>query len=207
MRILYDSKKLQYKTPFGPLTSNETCTMTVHVPSTVQAAMVSCIINRADGSHAMNVDLPFKEKSGPYDIFQGSFSIFDTGLYFYYFYVSQPFGGFRLFKQGDDTNMEAGDFWQLSCIPAAYPTPEWAKGAVIYQIFPDRFNKSGNVDLTDATSTEGHVAYVNIVSASGDTYFYVMADLEDVLFISDVLPIQSNWDSDNIEKQINSNKN
>ncbi|MBQ4629496.1 MAG: InlB B-repeat-containing protein [Clostridia bacterium] len=61
---------------------------------------------------------------------------------------------------------------------------------------------SGNVDLTDATSTEGHVAYVNIVSASGDTYFYVMADLEDVLFISDVLPIQSNWDSDNIEKQI-----
>ena len=35
MRILYDSKKLPYKTPFGPLTSNERCTMTMYVPSTV----------------------------------------------------------------------------------------------------------------------------------------------------------------------------
>jgi len=148
MRILYDSKKLQHKTPFGPLTANEKCTLTLHVPSTVQATMVSCIINRETGNHAINVDLPFLRKEGPYDIFQGSFSMYDTGLYFYYFYISQPFGGFRLFKQGDDTNMEAGDMWQMSIIPESFSTPDWAKGAIIYQIFPDRFNKAGSVDLT-----------------------------------------------------------
>ena len=59
MRILYDSKKLQHKTPFGPLAANQSCTLTLHVPSTVQATMVSCIINRDFGNHAMNVDLPF----------------------------------------------------------------------------------------------------------------------------------------------------
>ena len=148
MRILYDSKKLQYKTPFGPLTANEQCTMTVYVPAAVQATMVSCIINRDSGNHATNVDLPFLRKEGPYDIFQGSFSMYDTGLYFYYFYISQPFGGFRLFKQGDDTNMEAGDMWQLSIIPESFSAPDWAKGAIIYQVFPDRFNKAGSVDLT-----------------------------------------------------------
>ena len=147
MRILYDSKQLKHKTPFGTLTSNEKCTMTIYVPSTVQATMISCIINRADGSHAMNADLPFKEKEGPYDIFQGTFSIFDTGLYFYYFYISQPHGGFRLFKQGDDTNMEAGDMWQLSCVPDYFTTPDWAKGGIIYQVFPDRFHASGRVNL------------------------------------------------------------
>ena len=148
MRILYDSKQLKYKTPFGTLTPEESCTMTIYVPSTVQATMISCIINRADGSHAMNADLPFKEKEGPYDIFQGTFSVYSTGLYFYYFFVSQPYGGFRLFKQGDDTNMEAGDMWQLSCVPASFHTPDWAKGAVIYQVFPDRFHKSGSADVT-----------------------------------------------------------
>ena len=148
MRILYDSKQLQYKTPFGPLATNEKCTLTIRVPSTVQATMVSCIIHRDAGSHAMNVDLPLLKTEGPYDIFQGSFSMYDTGLYFYYFYVSQPYGGFRLFKQGDDTNMEAGNMWQLSVIPETFSAPDWAKGAIIYQVFPDRFNKVGSPDLT-----------------------------------------------------------
>ena len=148
MRILYDSQQLKYKTPFGTLTPNQTCTMTMYVPSSVQATMVSCIITRDGGSHAMDADLPFKEKQGPYDVFQGSFNLYEVGLFFYYFYVSHNSGGFRLFKQGDQTNMEAGDLWQLSCVPDNFNTPDWAKGAVIYQLFPDRFNKAGTVDLT-----------------------------------------------------------
>ena len=148
MRILYDSRKLCHKTPFGTLTPIQYCTMTVHVPSAVKTTMVSCIINREDGSHAMNADLPYKETQGPYDIFQGTFRVEYPGLYFYYFYISHQSGGFRLFKQGDQTNMEAGDMWQLSCIPADFHTPDWAKGAIIYQVFPDRFNRAGEVDLT-----------------------------------------------------------
>jgi len=42
--------------------------------------------------------------------------------------------------------MEAGDLWQLSCVPADFETPDWAKGATIYQIFPDRFFSSGKVN-------------------------------------------------------------
>ena len=148
MRILYDSTKLEHKTPFGTLTPNQHCTLTMYVPSTVQATMVSCIFNHESGQHAMNADLPFKEKKGPYDVFQGTFSFYGAGLYFYYFYISHQSGGFRLFKQGNQTNMEAGDLWQISCVPEDYNAPDWAKGAIIYQVFPDRFNKAGTVDLT-----------------------------------------------------------
>ena len=147
MRILYDSANPKYKTPFGTLTPDETCTMTMYVPSTVKATMVSCIVSREGGSHAMNADLPYKETLGPYDVFQGSFRMYETGLFFYYFYISHQTGGFRLFKQGDQTNMEAGDMWQLSCVPGDFHTPDWAKGAIIYQIFPDRFNRAGSVNL------------------------------------------------------------
>ncbi len=61
---------------------------------------------------------------------------------------------------------------------------------------------SGDVDLSDVTSTKGDVAYVKITGVSDDTYSYVMADLDDVLFIADILPIQSNWDGDSVDNQI-----
>ncbi len=148
MRILFDSKQLQYKTPFGTLVPNQNCTLHIHVPSTVQTTLVECIINHEHGGHALTVPMTYKKKQGPYDIFSGDFAFADCGLYFYYFKITTKNGGFRLFKYGDETNMEAGDCWQVSCVPADFTTPDWAKGALIYQIFPDRFHKTGKCDLT-----------------------------------------------------------
>ena len=148
MRILYDSKQLQYKTPFGTLEPGQECTLTIHIPSSVQTTAVECIVRYEDGTHCQSVSLSYKMKKGPYDIFQGKFSLQYPGLYFYFFYIKTRGGGFSLYKQGDDTNMEDGDLWQVSCIPADFTTPDWAKGATIYQVFPDRFNAAGRVDLS-----------------------------------------------------------
>ena len=147
MRILYNSRQLQHKTPFGTLTPGQACTLTIHIPSAVKTEKVTCVINQENGSHVMNVDLHLLEQRGAYDIYQGIFSFDKEGLYYYYFYITNCGSGFHLFKQGDDTNMEAGDFWQVSCVPASFSTPDWAKGAIIYQVFPDRFHKSGSVNL------------------------------------------------------------
>lgn len=148
MRILYDSKQAMFKSPFGTLVPNQLCCLHIHIPATVQANRVTCIINYDGGLHALDVSLTRQQQEGPYEIFGGEFSIPHTGLYFYYFYIDTPGGGFRLFKQGDDTNMEEGEQWQLSCVPEDFHTPDWAKGATIYQIFPDRFCKAGECDLT-----------------------------------------------------------
>ena len=148
MRILYDSKELAFKDPFGTLIPHQTCTLNIHIPSTVQATKVECLLLREDQSPAQTAVLEFKMKKGAYDIFQGKFSIAECGLYFYFFRVHTKSHCFRLYKAGDGTNMEAGDLWQVSCVPADYTTPDWAKGAVMYQVFPDRFHKSGKCDLT-----------------------------------------------------------
>ena len=131
MRILYDSKQSQYKTPFGTLTPGQICTLNIHIPSSVLTTNVTCVVNYENGSHAQDVVLEYRMKKGAYDIYQGKFSIPYPGLYFYYFRIDTRNGTFRLFKQGDDTNMEAGDLWQVSCIPAEFDTPDWAKGATI----------------------------------------------------------------------------
>ena len=148
MRILYDSKQPQYKSPFGTLTPGQECTLSIHVPMTVQATSVTCELLYDDKSPAQSFSMELDAKKGAYDIFRGKFSIPFPALYFYFFRVHTRQGDFRLFKEGDDTNMEAGDLWQISCVPADFHTPDWAKGAIIYQIFPDRFYKSGEVDLT-----------------------------------------------------------
>ena len=148
MRILYDSKQLQFKSPFGTLTPGQACTLHIHIPHTVQAKSVECILQAENGTHVQTTTLEYAKKLGAYEIFKGSFSMEKPGLYFYYFRIITRTGSFRLFKYGNDTNMEAGALWQLSCIPADFTTPDWAKGAVIYQIFPDRFYKAGRCDLS-----------------------------------------------------------
>ena len=148
MRILYDSKLLAHKDPFGTLIPGQKCKLSIHVPNTVQATQVVCLVQREDGTPYGEYILKCRSKKGPYELFTGNVTIKERGLYFYYFRVIQKNGSFRLFKQGDDTNMEEGDLWQVSVVPKDFTTPDWAKGAIIYQIFPDRFHKAGKVDLT-----------------------------------------------------------
>jgi len=148
MRILFDSKQAQYKTPFGTLTPNQECILTIDIPEDVRAIRVLCILQCEDGALVQEVEMLRIDGKGVYDVFRGSFSLSKTGLYFYYFRIFTSGNSFRLFKYGDDTNMEAGDLWQLTCVPADFTTPDWAKGAVFYQVFPDRFRKAGTCDLT-----------------------------------------------------------
>ena len=148
MRILYDSRQTLYKDPFGTLTPGQECTLHMHVPASVGATSVTCELLYDDRSPAQAITMEKAGSKGAYEIFRGKFSIEHPALYFYFFHVHTPEGSFRLFKQGDDTNMEAGDLWQVSCVPADFTTPEWAQGATIYQVFPDRFHKVGKPDLT-----------------------------------------------------------
>ena len=147
MRILFDSQKTEYKTPFGTLAEGQPCCLHIHIPCSVGAIKVECVLDLEDGTPGMVAPLQKESTQGAYEVWHGSFTL-KPGLYFYYFKIYKPEGSFRLFKQGHHTNMEAGDRWQLTCTPADFTTPDWAKGAVIYQVFPDRFCRVGNCDLT-----------------------------------------------------------
>ena len=148
MRILFDSKQTEHKTPFGCITPKDRCHLRIRIPTSVKTTGVSVCIQQEDGTPYKDFSMLPERSDGVYDTWQAAFSLWETGLYFYYFRITGHTGTFRLFKYGDDTNMEDGDLWQLSCIPGDFTTPDWAKGAVIYQIFPDRFCKSGNCDLS-----------------------------------------------------------
>ena len=150
MRILFDSRQTQYKTPFGTLRTGECCVLQIRIPTEVGASGVRLMLEGSE--HAVCAELPFSFASrgeDGYELWRLEFTRQETGLHFYWFRIDKRGGGsFRLFRQGSDTNMEAGEKWQLSVIPADFTVPDFAPGAVMYQIFPDRFARSGSCDLT-----------------------------------------------------------
>ena len=97
----------------------------------------------------MSVPFLFEMLDGDYEVYKTEFSLFVNDLYFYYFKITTQNEEFDLFKQGDDTNIGVGDLWQVTCFDKEYVTPDSFKGRVMYQIFPDRFAKSGEVDAKD----------------------------------------------------------
>ena len=149
MRILFNSKDERFKEPFGCLKPGEACRMTVLIPASCKTKKAELVLERENGEDLMRVALRRDGEKGGYESFTCRFALAETGLYFYYFRVTTPGESFSLFRCGfDQTNMEAGEKWQLSCIPASFHTPSDWKGGVMYQIFPDRFFRAGSPDLS-----------------------------------------------------------
>lgn len=83
--------------------------------------------------------LEHKENSEEYAIFETEITLETSALYYYYFSYEVN-GNYRtLKKDNNDMSVTKANCFKLS---VNFSVPEWAKGAVMYQIFPDRFCKS-----------------------------------------------------------------
>lgn len=66
-------------------------------------------------------------------------------LFFYRFAYNSAWGHTPIGRAAKDIAGEIGSLqkWQLTVFDRDFKTPDWVKGAIIYQIFPDRFCCSG----------------------------------------------------------------
>lgn len=80
--------------------------------------------------------------------FEITLKFYQSGLYFYRFELDgQGFGCGKL-RRGSFINPQ--NCWQITVYEPYYKTPDWFKGGVMYQIFPDRFYKAtGNYPIPD----------------------------------------------------------
>ncbi len=140
MRILYDSKKIEYKKPFGALKINESCTISIKIPTSCKTLGVCVRLTNDNTGNESEIALTFAGSEGDYDKFCKDFSLQETGLYFYHFFIKTKESDFELFRhEYSDTNIGEGKRWQLTCYPEDFTVPKSFQGRVMYQIFPDRF--------------------------------------------------------------------
>ncbi|MEE0808941.1 MAG: glycoside hydrolase family 13 protein [Acutalibacteraceae bacterium] len=70
----------------------------------------------------------------------------DEGLYWYDFRYTSAHGQFFVVKSGESLGIVSDrpeEKWQQTVYDSDFVTPDWLKGGIIYQIFPDRFYNSG----------------------------------------------------------------
>ena len=69
----------------------------------------------------------------------------EQGLYWYFFRYESEYGEFFVTKCEHCVGHVSpdGSPWQQTVYSKEFTTPDWLKGGIIYQIFPDRFYNSG----------------------------------------------------------------
>ena len=83
-----------------------------------------------------------------------SLRINEIGLYYYSFYIEKE-GNISCGAMELGVLSEQSQGFLLTVYSKDYKTPEWFKGGVMYQIFPDRFHKSGSMpDIKDRVNRE-----------------------------------------------------
>ena len=75
MRILFDSQKTKYKTPFGCVTQGEACTLHIHIPASVESRAVTCCLQTQDAKPFREVPMTLHAHEGDYEIWRCRFTL------------------------------------------------------------------------------------------------------------------------------------
>ncbi len=145
--IPFNSRDLRHKSIFGSTAAGDSLRLCVLMPRNFGCKKVTLVINK-DGESPIYRDMYWCGMNGDseewWDI---TITIEDCGLYFYYFTYETAFGKGNIFLRSSGIGEFApeGKKWQQTVYDKSYRTPQWAKGGIMYQIFPDRFNIGGKI--------------------------------------------------------------
>lgn len=136
-----------YKSKFGALKTDEAVTLRLLLPRSFCACAALFVLHK-DGEPPVEHPMYWAGMHGDdCEIWDITLSVPERGLYFYHFEYDSAWGRGAIYHIGDGAGAVANaaapkNDWQLTVYDADYKTPDWLKGGVMYQIFPDRFYNS-----------------------------------------------------------------
>jgi cyclomaltodextrinase len=140
MEIIYNSQNEQHKKPFGAVKTFENVNFSILCSEESDSRI---IFRNDDFSYNKSFDLDFINEEHGYFRYSISLSFDMPNIYFYRFEVGNA--SQIHFCGSVDCELHQGDFlpeWQLTVYDERFVTPDWLKGGIMYQIFPDRFKRS-----------------------------------------------------------------
>ena len=133
---------LRHKMPYGATSVGKETTITFPLETSFGIKRVFVILRK--DSDNIRIELSFSHQIDGVDYFVGNFTLQSHGIWHYRFEGEYENGALAFFGRDYDGTAIKGDWlpeWQLTVSKTDYKTPNWSKSGVIYQIFPDRFNK------------------------------------------------------------------
>lgn len=144
--IEHNSGNSIYRSPFGACSVNTKITLRLFAENTPCYKDVFCVFEDRE------IPMHFAYEKGNGCMFECTFNAPEKPqLLFYYFRVESPYetiyygnNTLHLGGMGEVYQSVPERRFQITVFDKDYKTPDWVKNAVIYQIFPDRFNRIGN---------------------------------------------------------------
>lgn len=159
-RIRYNSKSEEFKKPFGAVSDAQEVNFSIHVNIGENAHSATFVYRQDNSEDPIYINM---QKAGTYDNFDKfscTVKFEKADLYFYRFELKcgeeTKFVGL---KDGVAVIEDWLPEWQLTVYDSNFKTPDWAKGGIMYQIFPDRFARSDK--FTPLTSKNPRTIHEN----------------------------------------------
>ncbi len=152
--VYYNSRKIEYKNPFGAIRAGEKLTMRMILKEEPPCKRIRVVFRYEDGAQYER----FLERQD-LETFEGTFALEKIGLCFYRFEAMMEAGGLLFIGTTDGCRATIGDWlpeWRLTVFDRDFETPEELAGGIWYQIFPDRFFKG---DYTQKREAKGARIY------------------------------------------------
>ena len=159
---IFDCFSTNYKKPFGAVEQETECVFSIRVPNKINVTECALVMFRP----GVKEKFVMLEKSGAFEdctVYSGVYTPQDTGLHHYYFFVSS--GGTRSYIKRSGASIGSFDgteLFQLTVYEKGMTTPDWLKGGVMYQIFPDRFAKSAESDIIPPLGRKMHINWYDL---------------------------------------------
>lgn len=140
---LFDCFDTSYKHPFGALRRGQPSMYNVRIPKYMQVSGLTLVMFRP-GFKERFIELALQDESGDDNIYSCVFTPNNCGVHHYYFTCIMD--GRRRYIKRTGANIgvfEGEELFQLTVFDENMYTPACVRGGIMYQIFPDRFYKSG----------------------------------------------------------------
>ncbi len=148
MRKIFDSWNTNYKKPFGAVKRGEECEFRIRLPKNIVLDFppVPMLVVFRTGYKETFLSMNLESEEADYNVYQTTYTPKNSGIHYYYFSYKQN-GSRNYIKKtsSHESSLNSGELYQLTVYNEDYETPSFLKGGIMYQIFPDRFNKSGKI--------------------------------------------------------------
>ena len=146
--IPFNSRDLFFKNKFGSVSSGEEIHFRLVLPRNFACSGAFLMLRRDDGDFEERPMLWAGMCGEDAEIWDIHTSVDREGLYWYHFDYISAYGRSSVLEADNGVgNFSYGygakNDWQLTVTEKGFTTPDWLKGGIIYQIFPDRFYNSG----------------------------------------------------------------
>lgn len=145
--IKFDSYNIKYKSPLGAARVDSP--VRFHLETGHDILHVNLVVRKGDLSKTFILE---KTENGA---FEGDMVIGEKGIYSYRFELVRPNGTMLFVGTNDGHTATIGDWlseWRIAAYDKDFHTSDDLAGAVMYQIFPDRFFKAENVEIGSAVN-------------------------------------------------------